>query len=96
MSVPWRLVCTDCAAPYEGLAPRYRCDCGGTLDVVHAFPERPTTAALDQRLLSRHGLDRSGVWRFREWVLPIDPASVVEVRRFRRDPDGTFAAIDPR
>ena len=27
---------------------------------------------------------------------PIDPASVLEVRRFRRDPDGSFTAIDPR
>jgi len=77
VSVPWRLVCTDCATPYDGLAARYRCDCGGTLDVAHAFPERPTTDALDRRLMARDGLDRSGVWRFREWVLPLDPASVV-------------------
>jgi len=32
---------------------------------------------LDQRLLSKDPLDRSGVWRFRELILPIDPKHIV-------------------
>jgi uncharacterized protein (DUF952 family) len=48
-------------------------------------------------------LDRTGSpWRFDDPAKPyphvygpIDPASVTEVRRFRRDADGTFVAIDP-
>jgi uncharacterized protein (DUF952 family) len=55
-------------------------------------------------LLLTLDLDRTGSpWRFDDpsgiyphVYGPIDPASVVEVRRFRRDPDGRFTAIDPR
>jgi threonine synthase len=76
----WTLRCLDCAASYPGLQVRYRCDCGGTLDVVHdldALRGRPLLAEFDARRASRDPLDRSGVWRFRELVLPLDPASVV-------------------
>lgn len=71
----WNLTCVDCGAVHHGLAMRYRCDCGGTLDVVHAFdrhPARVDFATLDQRLGSFRASDRSGVWRFREWVLPLE------------------------
>ena len=54
-------------------------------------------------LLLTLDLDRTGSpWRFDDpsgiyphVYGPIDPASVIDVRRFRRDPDGTFAGIDP-
>ena len=55
-------------------------------------------------LLLTLDLDRTGSpWRFDDpsgmyphVYGPIDPGSVVEVRRFRRDPAGTFTGIDPR
>lgn len=50
---------------------RYRCDCGGTLDVVHDF-RAFTLDTFDTRLSSRRPEDRSGVWRFRELVLPLE------------------------
>lgn len=81
-SVPWKLRCVDCRSEYAGLDLRYRCDCGGTLDVIHDFSQSrlPTLADLDARLASKTPTDRSGVWRFREFVLPLDPEFIVSRR----------------
>ncbi len=76
----WTLRCADCARTYPGLERRYRCECGGTLDVEHDFGAAPgplTTATLDQRRGSFAPEDRSGVWRFREWVLPLPVDAIV-------------------
>ncbi|MCB9530850.1 MAG: threonine synthase [Myxococcales bacterium] len=80
MSVSWHLACIDCATTYGGDTLRVRCDCGGVLDVVHA----PVSVAggqlrelFDGRLASKAPIDRSGVWRFRELVLPVAQAHIV-------------------
>jgi len=76
----FRLVCVDCGASHPGLVVRYRCDCGGTLDVVHdaaALAGRVGFDLFDRRLASKEPADRSGVWRFRELVLPIAPEEIV-------------------
>ena len=79
----WILRCVECDTTYAALDVRYRCDCGGTLDVVHpldALRGRIGTALFDGRLSERgrrEPLDRSGVWRFRELVLPLAPEHVV-------------------
>ncbi len=80
----WTLRCVDCDAAYPALEVRYRCDCGGTLDVEHdlaALRGRVTTALFDERVTAAASrgseLDRSGVWRFREIVLPLAPEHVV-------------------
>jgi threonine synthase len=73
-------VCVDCGAPYGGLDVRYRCGCGGTLDVRHdldALRGRALFDEWDARRASRHRADRSGVWRFRELVLPLGADEVV-------------------
>jgi len=80
IAVPWRLVCVACGAAYPGLAVRYRCECGDVLDVVHE--PAPDARSIDRALFdARRGsiepIDRSGVWRFRELVLPLDPRHVV-------------------
>ena len=68
----WHLACVRCDATYPGLDPRYRCDCSGTLDVVHDLSAcNLTREVLDARLASKAPLDRSGVWRFRELILPL-------------------------
>ena len=67
------LSCVVCAATYPVDQVRYRCDCGGTLDVEHdleALRGQDLFALWDARRSSRDRLDRSGVWRFRELVLP--------------------------
>ena len=76
----WILVCTDCAAEYAGLDLRYRCSCGGTLDVIHDLAGLRASVelqAFDLRRGSGSPLDRSGVWRFRELILPVDHADVI-------------------
>ena len=71
-SVTWHLACVVCEATYPGLEMRYRCDCSGTLDVVHDLSHCTLTREkLDARLASKNPLDRSGVWRFRELILPL-------------------------
>jgi len=80
---PWTLRCVICATDHPGDALRYRCDCGGTLDVVHdldALRGVDLLARFDARRASRDPLDRSGVWRFRELILPGASADHVVTR----------------
>ncbi len=116
------LRCVECSALYPGIeagrSPRYRCDCGGVLDVEMAFripghssPEAqdleasgdgPTTGGLSHDNMPSAGaslrqlfderaanppiwpistdkllLDCSGVWRYRELILPAPERYVV-------------------
>lgn len=50
------------------------------MDVVHDLDRVRTTASLaefDARLGSKQKIDRSGVWRFRELILPVDESLIV-------------------
>lgn len=105
------LRCVECAALYPGfeVAPRYRCECGGVLDVEMPFrlpaqrlsqvdaaslAETDVTplagAAWRQLFDERAALppiwslspstllaDRSGVWRYRELILPVPESAIV-------------------
>ena len=81
MTIPWKLTCVDCGADHPGLDLRYRCDCGGTLDVIHdldALRGALSLQTFDDRVRSgAPAEDRSGVWRFRELVLPLAPDEIV-------------------
>ena len=80
MDVPWKLSCVDCQTNYPGLEIRYRCDCGGTLDVIHNWDHLDCSLSLeffDRRLSGRKPADRSGVWRFRELILPLPEEHIV-------------------
>lgn len=107
------LRCLDCSLLYPswapGQPPRYRCDCGGVLDVETVF-HLPEQASLSEPSLNTlreletlpHGarwrqlfddrvaappiwpvssdrmlLDLSGVWRYRELILPVPEEYVV-------------------
>lgn len=75
MSQPsWTLDCIVCSNRYPGYDLRYRCECGGTLDVTHDHSGLPgdILATFDRRRMSNAREDRSGVWRFRELVLPVE------------------------
>jgi len=68
-----RLECVECGASYEARSVRYRCECGDVLDVVHdldALRGAPLLETFDARRASKAAEDRSGVWRFRELILP--------------------------
>jgi len=74
----FQLRCIDCSATYHPRLVRYRCDCGGLLEVEHdSHNVWPSTLVMDRRRLSRAIEDRSGVWRYREWILPLPTADLV-------------------
>jgi threonine synthase len=79
-AVTWQR-CARCGREYPELDPRMRCaDCGGLLEVRHAPPSE-RGAALRERFRARLGLApgraASGVWRYREMVLPAVGGGVV-------------------
>ena len=82
--VPWHLSCVRCGETYAGLELRYRCDCSGTLDVIHDLSQCDLTREiLDTRLSSKDPLDRSGVWRYRELILPLGDEKLQEIAAAR-------------
>lgn len=66
-------MCETCGETYPELDPRTRCRCGGLLDIRH---DRPLEDGLSLRRLfeerrsGRSPEDLSGVWRYRELVMP--------------------------
>ncbi|HUP45806.1 MAG TPA: threonine synthase [Thermoanaerobaculia bacterium] len=71
-----RLQCERCQALFAVNEVRYECECGGLLTV-----ERDSIAAgpaeFDARRRDRTGIDASGVWRFREGVLAVEPDEII-------------------
>jgi threonine synthase len=73
-----RFACLQCEKTYDWLDLRYACDCGGLLEVKHDDASlRKLPELAEQRLTSRKPYDRSGVWRFREGVLPLPESMIV-------------------
>ena len=79
------LECARCKARYPIDQVRYVCDCGGLLDVTHDLEyltRQVTRATFDARTTgappaTRDPLRCSGVWRYHEMVLPVDPRHIV-------------------
>lgn len=84
------LQCMECSAVYPvleaGSAFRYRCNCGGILDVEmkfalpearQLFDERASTFSTWPVSAGRKLLDYSGVWRYRELILPVPEQYIV-------------------
>jgi len=66
-------VCATCGDRYGDLDPAVRCDCGGLLELEHTPPAEDGASLrrlFEERWGRRDPLDRSGVWRYRELVLP--------------------------
>jgi threonine synthase len=80
LQYPVKLRCVACGAEYDPMEIRYRCACGDILDLEH---DLETLKRLDLRRLwdarwgSRKFPDNSGVWRYRELILPVDPSFIV-------------------
>lgn len=74
------LKCVDCKKSYDAQQIRYYCECGGTLDVVHDL-EKLKKIDLKKIWESRWGAKKtpysSGVWRYKELILPIDDSLIV-------------------
>lgn len=77
------LTCPACGATQPGTATRFRCVCGTPLDIApQTFPLEPISAAelratFAQRLGAVAGSARSGVWRYRELILPLPEEAII-------------------
>ena len=77
------LTCPACGATQSGASTRFRCACGTPLDIApQTFPLEPTSAEelrelFARRLVALAGSARSGVWRYRELVLPLPEQGIV-------------------
>jgi threonine synthase len=60
--------CVRCGRSIDALNG-FTCGCGGTLEVVHEFPEA-SLEDFDSRLSYRDGPYSSGVWRYKELIHP--------------------------
>ena len=60
--------CVRCGRTIDALNG-FTCACGGTLEVVHEFPEA-SLGVFESRLSHRDGPYRSGVWRYKELIHP--------------------------
>jgi threonine synthase len=72
--------CTACSALFPERDPRVRCHCGGLLEVRHLSPALRGEALIrqfDSRRDSHVEADQSGVWRYRELILPSIGTEVV-------------------
>lgn len=76
----YRLQCIACGAQYPPDELRYVCDCGGLLDVAHdlATLRGEVSRELFDGRRGEWALPyASGVWRYREMILPVDEAAIV-------------------
>ncbi len=99
MSQVAKLGCLECSQSYALHETRFVCDCGGQLEVRHPPAAFVPNAVFDARALSRADVDTSGVWRFREAVLNLDPREVVThpeggTRLYERAVLARFAGLD--
>jgi len=76
----YRLQCLACGAHYPPDELRYVCDCGGLLDVAHDLATlrgEVSRELFDGRRGEWAPPYSSGVWRYREMILPVDEAAIV-------------------
>ncbi|MGQ0539676.1 MAG: threonine synthase [Gemmatimonadaceae bacterium] len=70
---PSILRCEGCGREHAELAAQSECDCGGLLALVHALPDCDAST-LRARFAARRGSaaseEGSGVWRYRELIMP--------------------------
>ncbi len=66
-------VCATCGDRLTELDPRTRCDCGGLLEIRHDPPAEDGASLkrlFEERWGQRNDVNLSGVWRYRELVMP--------------------------
>jgi len=75
----FKLRCMACGAEYPPQEIRYTCDCGGLLDVEHdldSLRRQVSRELFDDRLGELALPYASGVWRYRELILPVDEGAI--------------------
>jgi threonine synthase len=75
------LKCIDCGEEYPLDKIRYTCECGGLLEVIHDWANVEVSRELfDKRLGSLKWPYSSGVWRYKELIMPDIPDSQIVSR----------------
>ncbi|TBL81210.1 threonine synthase [Paenibacillus thalictri] len=73
-------ICETCNLEYPGTRVVYRCDCGELLDLRQETPDGDAERlkrTFDKRLSERSTVYASGVWRYKELILPELPDSAI-------------------
>ena len=74
------LKCIKCKKEHPLNEVRYECDCGSLLDVEHdleELKEHVSKELFEKRLGSRVFPYMSGVWRYRELILPVEESQII-------------------
>lgn len=74
------LSCIKCKNKYSPNEFRYKCDCGGLLEVsrdLSKFSGKKLVKNWEKRRLVKRGVDASGVWRYRELILDLPEEMIV-------------------
>ncbi|MBF0441560.1 MAG: threonine synthase [Oligoflexales bacterium] len=95
------LSCISCRQDYHIDEVRYKCDCGGLIEIRHNISKlkKISTRLFDDRLSSLKTIDRSGVWRFREALTGAGENDIVThpegaTRLYHRSRLSDFAGVD--
>ena len=74
------LECVNCGKTYDPWDLRYKCDCGGILDVkrdLSRIDGEELRKLWDSRWGLKRGVESSGVWRYRELILSVPDEMIV-------------------
>ena len=74
------LECVACGKTYDPWDLRYKCDCGGILDVKRDLSKingEELRKLWDSRWGLKRGVESSGVWRYRELILSVPDEMIV-------------------
>ena len=74
------LECVNCGKTYDPWDLRYKCDCGGILDVkrdLSRIDGEELRRLWDSRWGLKRGVESSGVWRYRELILSVPDEMIV-------------------
>ncbi len=71
------LQCIQCHRRYAATEIRYTCDCGDLLEVARDRIAGDRDTFDRRRAEGRDPIDQSGVWRFREAVMDVEPSHIV-------------------
>ena len=88
-----QLRCMACGRVYAADQARARCDCGGLLDVELELGSIDSSV-FDQRLLAMRGVERSGVWRYRELLPPLPAHTIVSQPEGNTNSRGLLGRIE--
>lgn len=97
-----KLECIQCGQIYNPEIIRYRCNCGGTLDVIHDFEslkKLDLKEIFEERYCSRELPLSSGVWRYKELVLPLEDEEIItrnegNTNIYKSDRISTFTGLE--